>query len=85
MGISSFNIGTVGVSLHEFHKFIQEFGHSGLVGLRKQIKLPDGGPELNAVHTMLLEGKISDDLVEEDEIVLGLGLRELGLDVLELA
>ena len=73
------------MSLHELHKFIQEFGHSGLVGLRKQVKLPDGSPELNAVHTMLLEGKISDDLVKVDEVVLGLGVRELGLDVLELA
>ena len=72
------------MSLHEFHKFIQKFAHSWLVGLGEQIKFPDGGPELNAVHSMLLEGEISDDLVEEDEVVLGLSLWELGLDLLKL-
>jgi hypothetical protein len=83
--IQSFNIGTVGVSLHKLHKVIQKLDHCGFEGLRKQIKFPDGGPELNAVHSMLLEGKISDDLVEEDEVILGLGLWELGLDLLQLA
>lgn len=81
----SFNIGALGVSLHELHKVIQKFRDSGLVGLGKQIIFPDGGPKLDAVHSMLLEGKISDDLVEEDEEILGLSLWELGLDLLELA